>query len=296
MKTILDLIGNTPLVEIRDKSFSDQVKLFAKLEYQNPGGSVKDRTALGMISGALERGDIRSGDKLVEATSGNTGIALSMIARQMGLDITLIMPENSTQERIDTMKAYGGKVILTPAEKTIEYSRTLAEQMAGQDGYYILNQFDNPDNYKIHYRTTGPEIWEDTKGSVSHFVSSMGTTGTIMGVSKYLKEMNQQVKIIGAQPSDGSNIPGIRRWSPEYLPKIFDPERVDETREVSRENAIEHMKILADQHGIFAGMSSGGAFAIALDLAKSHSEPATIVFIVCDLGDRYLSSGIYTQP
>lgn len=296
MKTILDLIGNTPLVEIRDKSFSDQVKLFAKLEYQNPGGSVKDRTALGMISGALERGDIRSGDKLVEATSGNTGIALSMIARQMGLDITLIMPENSTQERIDTMKAYGGKVILTPAEKTIEYSRTLAEQMAGQDGYYILNQFDNPDNYKIHYRTTGPEIWEDTKGSVSHFVSSMGTTGTIMGVSKYLKEMNQQVKIIGAQPSDGSNIPGIRRWSPEYLPKIFDPERVDETREVSRENAIEHMKILADQHGIFAGMSSGGAFAIALDLAKSHSEPATIIFIVCDLGDRYLSSGIYTQP
>ncbi len=294
MKTILDLIGNTPLVEISDQSLPDHVTLLAKLEYQNPGGSVKDRTALGMITGALDRGEIKSGDKIVEATSGNTGIALAMIARQFGLDITLIMPENSTQERIDTMKAYGGRVILTPADKTIEYSRELAEEMAANEGYFILNQFNNPDNYKVHYRTTGPEIWEDTGGTITHFVSSMGTTGTIMGVSRYLKEMNDEIRIIGAQPAEGSNIPGIRRWSPEYLPKIFDASRVDETREVSRDTAIKYMKTLASQHGIFAGMSSGGAGAIALDLARTVKSPATIVFIVCDLGDRYLSSGIYS--
>src|SRR5690606_25659095 len=217
MKTILDLISQTPLAEIREQSIPGNVRLLAKLEYQNPGGSVKDRTALGMITGALDRGEIKSGDKIVEATSGNTGIALAMIARQFDLDITLIMPENSTQERIDTMKAYGGKVILTPAEKTIEYSRELAEKMAKEEGYFILNQFNNPDNYKIHYHTTGPEIWQDTKGKITHFVSAMGTTGTIMGVSRYLKEQNDAVAIIGAQPSDGSNIPGIRRWSPEYL-------------------------------------------------------------------------------
>lgn len=294
MKTILDLIGNTPLIEISDQSLPNHVTLLAKLEYQNPGGSVKDRTALGMITGALDRGEIKSGDKIVEATSGNTGIALAMIARQFGLDITLIMPENSTQERIDTMKAYGGKVILTPADKTIEYSRELAEEMAANEGYFILNQFNNPDNYKVHYRTTGPEIWEDTGGTITHFVSSMGTTGTIMGVSRYLKEMNDEIRIIGAQPAEGSNIPGIRRWSPEYLPKIFDASRVDETREVSRDTAIKYMKTLASQHGIFAGMSSGGAGAIALDLARIVKSPATIVFIVCDLGDRYLSSGIYS--
>lgn len=293
MKKILDLIGNTPLVEIEDSSIDSRVTLLAKLESQNPGGSVKDRTALGLITGALERGEIKPGDQVVEATSGNTGIALAMIARQYDLDMTLIMPENSTQERIDTMKAYGGTVILTPAEKTIEYSRALAEDMAANEGYFILNQFNNPDNYKIHYRTTGPEIWRDTDGRVTHFVSSMGTTGTIMGVSRYLKEVNPQVQIIGAQPTEGSNIPGIRRWSPEYLPKIFEAERVDETRGVSRDDAIAHMKILARDHGVFAGMSSGGAFSIALDLARSLQEEAVIVFIVCDLGDRYLSSGIY---
>lgn len=292
--SIIDLIGNTPLVKIADKSIPENVSLLAKLESQNPGGSVKDRTALGMISGALDRGEIKAGDEIVEATSGNTGIALAMIARQFGLNMTLIMPENSTQERIDTMKAYGGKVILTPAEKTIEYSRTLAEKMALESGYFTLNQFNNPDNSNIHYTTTGPEIWKDTHGKVSHFVSSMGTTGTIMGVSKYLKSQNQQIRIIGAQPSEGSNIPGIRRWSPEFLPAIFDPNQVDSTKEVSSESAIEHMKILAGEHGIFAGMSSGGAFAIARNLATTLNKPACIVFIVCDLGDRYLSSGIYS--
>ncbi|MBY5960179.1 cysteine synthase CysM [Membranicola marinus] len=295
MQDILDLIGQTPLVQIHDDQIPAEVNLLAKLESANPGGSVKDRTALGMIRGAMERGALHEGDKIIEATSGNTGIALAMIARQFGLSMTLVMPENSTQERIDTMKAYGGRVILTPAEKTIEYSRKLAEEMAEEEGYYILNQFNNPDNYKIHYQTTGPEIWEATSGDVTHFVSSMGTTGTIMGVSRYLKEKNKAVKIIGAQPSEGSNIPGIRRWSPEYLPKIFEPDRVDYTREVSRRNAIEHMKTLARDHGIFAGMSSGGAFSIARDLALTLTNPATIVFIVCDLGDRYLSSGIYSE-
>ena len=293
MYKLLDLIGNTPLVKIGDPTLDDRVTLLAKLEFQNPGGSVKDRTALGLITGALERGDIKPGDKIVEATSGNTGIALAMIARQFGLNMTLIMPENSTQERIDTMKAYGSKVILTPAEKTIEYSRSLAEKMAAEEVYFILNQFNNPDNYKIHYRTTGSEIWRDTEQGVSHFVSAMGTTGTIMGVSRYLKEMNPDIQIIGAQPSEGSSIPGIRRWSPEFLPKIFEAHRVDETREVSTDDAITHMRILAREHGIFAGMSSGGAFKIALDLARSLQQKAVIVFIVCDLGDRYLSSGIY---
>lgn len=294
MNTILNLIGNTPLVEISDPDFPAQVRVAAKLEKQNPGGSVKDRTALGMISGALSREELKEGDRIVEATSGNTGIALAMIARQYGLGLTLIMPENSTQERIDTMKAYGAKVILTPAAKTIEYSRTLARKMADEEGYYLLNQFDNPDNYKIHYETTGPELWHDTEGKITHFVSSMGTTGTIMGVSRFLKEKNAQVKIVGAQPSEGSSIPGIRRWSPEFLPAIFEPERVDQTMEVSEKEAVEYMKILAAQHGIFAGMSSGGAFAIAKRIALSLDQPALIVFIVCDIGDRYLSSGIYS--
>src|SRR5699024_7386680 len=219
------------LVNIIDPSFPAHVRVAAKLEKQNPGGSVKDRTALGMISGALSRKEIKEGDRIVEATSGNTGIALAMIARQYGLGLTLIMPENSTQERIDTMKAYGANVVLTPAAKTIEYSRTLAKEMAENEGYFLLNQFDNPDNYKIHYQTTGPELWQDTEGKITHFVSSMGTTGTIMGVSRFLKEKNNQIQIIGAQPSEGSSIPGIRRWSPEFLPAIFDPERVDQTME-----------------------------------------------------------------
>jgi len=293
MKTIIDLIGNTPLVQINAPEFPEHVRVFAKLEKQNPGGSVKDRTAYGMITGALSRKEIKQGDRIVEATSGNTGIALAMIARQYHLDLTLIMPEDSTQERIDTMKAYGAEVILTPASKTIEYSRTLAQEMADNDGYFLLNQFDNPDNAAIHYQTTGPEIWESTKGKITHFVSSMGTTGTIMGVSKYLKEKNKNVQIVGAQPSEGSSIPGIRRWSPEFLPAIFDAKRVDQTMEVSQKDAIAHMKEMASQYGVFAGMSSGGAYAIAKRIALSVKEPAHIVFIVCDIGDRYLSSGIY---
>ena len=216
---------------------NQEVKIYAKLEGQNPGGSVKDRAAYGMISEALKRGDIKKGDKLVEATSGNTGIALAMIAQSEGLKMTLLMPENSTAERIQVMRAYGAEVILTPAKKTIEYSRELAEKMANEEGYYMLNQFANPDNYGMHYKTTGPEIWNDTNGEVTHFVSAMGTTGTIMGVSRFLKEKNPEIQIVGTQPQEGSSIPGIRRWSPEFLPKIFEKERVDRTIDVSETEA-----------------------------------------------------------
>lgn len=271
----------------------DTVKIYAKLEGQNPGGSVKDRAAYGMISEAMKRGDIGQGDKLVEATSGNTGIALAMIAKSMGLNMTLIMPENSTKERVEAMKAYGAEVILTPADKTIEYSRELAEEMASKDGYYLLNQFANEDNYKMHYRTTGPEIWNDTQGKVTHFVSAMGTTGTIMGVSRYLKEQNSDIQIIGTQPTDGSSIPGIRRWSPEFLPRIFEPKRVDRVIDVSEEEARTMTKALAGRESILAGMSSGGALAAASKLAK-EIKSGLIVFIVCDRGDRYLSSDLFS--
>ena len=289
---LFNLIGNTPLVQLQTIPTNSKVKLIGKLEGNNPGGSVKDRAAYGMISGALERGDIKPNDKLVEATSGNTGIALSMIAKTMGLDMTLLMPENSTKERILAMMAYGAKVILTPAEKTIEYSRELAEDMAENQGYYMLNQFGNPDNYKMHYRTTGPEIWKDTKGLITHFVSSMGTTGTIMGVSRYLKEQNPDIRIVGTQPTDGSRIPGIRRWSAEFLPKIYEPERVDQIIDVSQEEATAMTRRLAFEEGILAGMSSGGALAAALKLADTLEE-GLIVFIICDRGDRYLSSGLF---
>lgn len=288
-----ELIGNTPLVELEHLNPNRRVKVFGKLEGDNPGGSVKDRTAYGMIRGALERGDIRQGDKLVEATSGNTGIALAMIARVMGLDITLIMPDNSTRERVLAMEAYGGKVILTPSARPIEYSRALAEQMAAEEGYHILNQFANPDNYRIHYQTTGPEIWRDTGGTITHFVSAMGTTGTIMGVSRYLKEQNPNIAIVGTQPTDGSCIPGIRRWSPEFLPKIFEPERVDRILDVSEQDARTFTKRLAKEEGILAGMSSGGALSAAVHLAK-ELDSGTIVFVVCDRGDRYLSSDLFT--
>ncbi|QCK15318.1 cysteine synthase CysM [Mangrovivirga cuniculi] len=286
------LVGNTPLIEIRHLNKNKNVKIYCKLEGQNPGGSVKDRAALGMISEALKRGDIKPGDKLIEATSGNTGIALAMIASLKGLDLTLIMPENSTKERIQTMKAYGAEVILTPAEKTIEYSRTLAEEMAENEGYFILNQFANPDNYKMHQRTTGPEIWRDTYGKITHFVSAMGTTGTIMGVSRYLKEVNPEVQIVGTQPKDGSSIPGIRRWSPEFLPKIFEPDRVDRVIDVSEDEAVHMTKEMAKKEGILAGMSSGGALHAALKLADELDE-GVIVCITCDRGDRYLSSGLF---
>jgi len=292
MSTLLDLVGNTPLVEIKNIIQKPGVKVYGKLEGNNPGGSVKDRAAYGMIKGAIDRGTLKPGIRLVEATSGNTGIALAMIAAQFQIDITLIMPENATQERIQTMRAYGADVILTPAEKTIEYSREYAEYLVSQGGYITLNQFANPDNWRAHYRTTGPEIWKDTDGQITHFVSSMGTTGTIMGTSRYLKEQNPNVQIVGVQPTDGSRIPGIRRWSPEFLPKIYEPDRVDWIIDVSRDEAIHTMKRLATEESIFAGMSSGGAITAASRLVKTIDE-GVVVCIICDRGDRYLSSGIF---
>ncbi len=293
MASILDFVGNTPLVEIRQVIQKPGVSVYAKLEGHNPGGSVKDRAALGMIRGALERGNIKPGTRLVEATSGNTGIALAMIARLYGLGMTLVMPDNSTQERVQTMRAFGAEVVLTPASAGgIEYSREYAEKLVEQGGYYMLDQFANADNWGMHYRSTGPEIWRDTAGKVTHFVSSMGTTGTIMGVSRYLKEQNPNVEIVGVQPKEGDNIPGIRRWSPEYLPKIFESSRVDRTLEVSSDEATEMMLRLAKEEAIFGGMSSGGSVAAAAKLAKTLTS-GVIVCIICDRGDRYLSSGIF---
>jgi cysteine synthase B len=287
-----ELIGNTPLVELQHIPVKKGVTLYGKLEGNNPGGSVKDRAAYGMITAALQRGDIKPGDKLVEATSGNTGIALAMIASIMGVEMTLIMPDNSTRERVLSMEAYGAKVILTPSARTIEYSRELAEQMAANEGYRMLDQFANADNYGMHYKTTGPEIWRDTAGKVTHFVSAMGTTGTIMGVSRYLKEQNPSIQIVGTQPTDGSCIPGIRRWSPEFLPKIFEPKRVDRVIDVSEADARRFTRRMAKEEGILAGMSSGGALSAAMKIA-SEIESGVIVFIVCDRGDRYLSSDLF---
>lgn len=292
--TLEQLIGNTPLIEIRNLNPNKSVKIYGKLEGQNPGGSVKDRAAFNMIKSALDRKEIKPGDRLVEATSGNTGIALAMVAGKLGVHMTLIMPDGATPERVKTMRAYGAEVILTPAEKTIEYSRELAEEMAASGKYYILNQFANPDNYKAHYKTTGPEIWRDTEGKITHFVSAMGTTGTIMGVSRYLKEQNPQVQIVGTQPTDGSKIPGIRRWSPEFLPKIYEPKRVDRIIDVSSEQATEMTRRLAKEEGILAGMSSGGALFATLQIASEINE-GVIVFIVCDRGDRYLSSPLFEE-
>lgn len=289
---LFDLIGNTPLVKLTRICANPDVHLFGKLEGQNPGGSVKDRPAFNMIKSALERGEVKPGDRLVEATSGNTGIALAMVAQALGVQMTLIMPDNSTPERVKTMEAYGAEVLLTPAERTIEYSRELAEKMAAEEGYHILNQFSNPDNWRMHYKTTGPEIWKDTKGKITHFVSTMGTTGTIMGVSRYLKEKNPTIQIVGTQPTEGSSIPGIRRWSPEFLPKIYEPERVDRIIDVSEEAAIHMTRRLAKEEAILAGMSSGGAAHAALELARELKE-GVIVFIVCDRGDRYLSSDLF---
>jgi cysteine synthase B len=289
---LFELIGNTPLVELEHIPTRPNVKIYCKLEGQNPGGSVKDRAAFFMINQALKRGEISKGSKLVEATSGNTGIALAMMAQLLGVKMTLIMPDNSTRERVISMEAYGAEVILTPAEKTIEYSRELAEEMSEKEGYFMLNQFANPDNPKSHYRTTGPEIWKDTKGKITHFVSAMGTTGTIIGVSKFLKEQNQAIQIVGTQPTDGSSIPGIRRWSPEFLPKIFDPLRVDQTMDVSEEEAVKMTRRMAKEEGIMVGMSSGGALHAALKIAESLNS-GVIVCIACDRGDRYLSSDLF---
>tara|TARA_B100000809_G_scaffold257207_1_gene298378 strand:+ start:197 stop:1075 length:879 start_codon:yes stop_codon:yes gene_type:complete len=292
MSTLLDFIGNTPLVELKNIIPNPKIKLFGKLEGHNPGGSVKDRAAYSMIKGAIERGDLKKGVKIIEATSGNTGIALAMIANLFDLEIELVMPENSTIERVKTMEAFGAKVTLTPAKLTIEGSRDYAEQKVAEGGYFMLNQFANPDNYLAHYRTTAPEIWKDTNGEITHFVSAMGTTGTIMGVSRYLKEQNPQIQIVGAQPSEGSSIPGIRRWSPGYLPKIFEDFRVDKKISVSTAEATAMTRELALKEGIFAGMSSGGSVTAAIKLAETLDE-GVLVCIICDRGDRYLSSGLF---
>jgi S-sulfo-L-cysteine synthase (O-acetyl-L-serine-dependent) len=289
MNKILDLVGNTPLVELQRLNPNPKVKIFAKLEGQNPGGSVKDRAAKNMIEQALKNGLISPGVRLIEATSGNTGIALAMIASMYGIEIELVMPSNSTKERTLAMEAYGAKVTLLD---TIEICRDYADEKSQQEGFYMLNQFANEDNYLAHYKTTGPEIWNDTKEKVTHFVSSMGTTGTIMGTSMYLKEKNPSIQIVGCQPTDGSSIPGIRRWPVEYLPKIFDPSRVDRVIDVSQNEATMLTRKLATQEAIFAGMSSGGAASAAIKLASELNE-GIIVFIVCDRGDRYLSSDLF---
>jgi S-sulfo-L-cysteine synthase (O-acetyl-L-serine-dependent) len=289
MLQITDLIGNTPLVELKHLNPNPKVKIYAKMEGQNPGGSVKDRAAFNMIRCALERKDFSPGTILVEATSGNTGIALAMIAGMFGIPIELVMPSNSTKERVLTMQAFGAKVILL---ESIEACRDYAEERSALPDYFMLDQFANKDNYLAHYHSTGPEIWRDTKQEVTHFVSSMGTTGTIMGTSMYLKEKNPDIQIIGCQPTEGSSIPGIRRWAPEYLPEIFNPERVDNILDVSENEAAEMAKKLALKEGIFAGMSSGGAASAAIRISEKLSE-GLVVFICCDRGDRYLSSGLF---
>ena len=294
MSTILDLIGNTPLVEAQQLNKNKNVKLYFKLEGQNPGGSVKDRPAYNMIKSAIERGDINKNTKLIEATSGNTGIALALIANLYQLNIELVMPENATKERVQTMRAYGAKVTLTPSDRGIEAARDYADNKVAHEGYVGLNQFANDDNWKAHYKTTGPEIWNDTEHKVTHFVSSMGTTGTIMGTSTFLKEKNSDIKIVGVQPSDNASIPGIRKWPKEYLPKIFNPKKVDQVIEVSEEEARAMTIRLAKEEGVFAGMSSGGATAAALKLIETLEE-GVVVSIVCDRGDRYLSSDLFEE-
>jgi len=292
--SILELIGNTPLVKSNSIVQKKGVELYFKLEGHNPGGSVKDRAAKNMILSALKRGDVSKGDTIIEATSGNTGIALALIAGLVGVKMKLIMPDNATIERVKTMRAYGAEVILTPKSIGIEGSRDLAEELAQQHGFYQLNQFANNDNWLSHYQSTGPEIWRDTNHQVTHFVSAMGTTGTIMGTSTFLKEQNPAIQIIGAQPTDGSSIPGIRKWPTEYLPKIFDASKVDEVMEVSEDEAKIMAKRLAKEEGIFSGMSSGGATVIAARLAEKL-EKGIIVSIICDRGDRYLSSDLFGE-
>ena len=289
MASVLDTVGNTPLVEIQRLNPNPAVKVFAKLEGNNPGGSVKDRPALNMIRSAVERGAIKPGTKLIEATSGNTGIAMALIAKLFNLEIELVMPSTSTRERMLAMEAFGAAVILLD---NMEDCRDYAEEKGRGGDYFLLDQFANPDNYGAHYKTTGPELWRDTEGSITHFVSSMGTTGTIMGTSMFLKEQNEAIQIVGCQPTEGSSIPGIRRWAPAYLPKIFDASRVDRIMDISQEEATEMTRKLANEEGIFAGMSSGGAASAAFRLSAELSS-GTIVFIVCDRGDRYLSSDLF---
>lgn len=289
MALIADMIGNTPMVELQKLVKNPAVKIFAKLEGNNPGGSVKDRPAFNMIKAALDRGEINSNTKLVEATSGNTGIAIALAASLFNIEAELVMPASSTRERVLTMEAFGAKVTLL---ESIEACRDYAEAKAANGEAFLLNQFANPDNYMAHYKTTGPEIWRDTNGGITHFVSSMGTTGTIMGCSRFLKEKNSEIQIVGCQPTEESSIPGIRRWPKEYVPKIFEPERVDRVMDVSQADAVTFTRRLAREEGIFAGMSSGGAAYAAIKLSEELSS-GTIVFIACDRGDRYLSSDLF---
>jgi cysteine synthase B len=291
--TLEDFVGDTPLARLQRMGQGNGNVLLAKLEGNNPAGSVKDRPALSMILRAEARGEIRPGDTLIEATSGNTGIALAMVAAMKNYRMVLIMPDNLSVERRSSMKAYGAELILTPAAKGgMEYARDLAGQMEREGKGKVLDQFANPDNPRAHYETTGPELWRDTDGRITHFVSSMGTTGTIMGVSQYLKEKNPAIRIVGCQPADGSQIPGIRKWAPQYVPKICDWHRVDEVIEVQQGDAEETMRELARVEGIFAGVSSGGAAWAAMQVAR-QAKDAVIAFIVCDRGDRYLSTGVY---
>ena len=292
MAGILDLVGNTPMVKLSNVTVNNNVTIYAKLEGNNPGGSVKDRAAYGMIKGAIDRGEITDGIKLIEATSGNTGIALAMIASLFKVEIELVMPEDATRERVLAMQAFGAKVTLTPKEKSMEGSIDYANSKLAEGGYLMLNQFANPDNAGMHYKTTGPEIWRDTNGTITHFVSSMGTTGTIMGVSRFLKEQNENVQIVGCQPTDGSRIPGIRKWPEAYLPKIFDRKRVDRIIELDEKDARIMAKRLAREEAIFSGMSSGGAVHAAIELSRELSS-GVIVCIICDRGDRYLSSDLF---
>lgn len=292
--TIEQCIGNTPLVRLQRLGEGTSNRILLKLEGNNPAGSVKDRAAMEMIQQAEKRGDIQPGEPLVEATSGNTGIALAMAAAIKGYPLTLIMPENATQERKAAMAAYGARLILVSQQAGMEGARDLAKQLEREGQGKVLDQFANQDNPNAHYRTTGPEIWQQTEGTVTHFVSSMGTTGTIVGTSRYLKERNPQVKVIGLQPAEGASIPGIRRWPEAYLPEIFAPDNIDEIRNITQENALQTMRQLAAREGIFCGVSSGGAVSAALALSREVSN-AVIVAIICDRGDRYLSSGVFTS-
>jgi cysteine synthase B len=294
--TIEDTIGNTPLVQLKRLGGEEAVRrnnvILGKLEGNNPAGSVKDRPALSMILHAEERGVIKPGDTLIEATSGNTGIALAMVAAMRGYKMVLLMPENLSEERRQAMAAYGARIVLTPKTGGMEYARDLAEQMQKNGEGLILDQFANPDNPRAHYETTGPEIWRDTGGKITHFVSAMGTTGTIIGVSEYLKEQNPDIKIIGVQPDEGSQIPGIRKWPEAYLPKIYDASKVDQLEYVSQAVAEQMARRLAIEEGIFCGISAAGACEVALRISQTV-ENATVVFIVCDRGDRYLSTGVF---